>query len=150
MLGLADRAGDLHDALAEAGEILMVSTPFRFVQGVAPDGAPWVPLAPSTLAQKKGPGILRENLHLMGSFRYQMLGQDLHFGTNVPYAAAQHFGLPVRTTTPKHGKALAWPGGKHPVSKVNPPGLKARPFVGLSTEDEERILEAVADYLAAE
>lgn len=145
---LLKRAGNLRDPLAEIGELLLPSIHQRFNQGVAPDGSPWAPLAPSTLARKKGPGILRESLHLQGSFRYQVGNDELLVGTNVPYAAAHQFGLPAHTIRPKSGKALMWPGAKHPVKKVEHPGLKARPFLGLSIEDEAAILDVVKDYLA--
>jgi phage gpG-like protein len=144
---LADRAIQFADPLAEIGELLVASTQDRFNQAVAPDGTPWAPLAASTLARKKGPGILRENLHLQGSMRYQVGSDELQVGTNLPYAAAQHFGLPARIIRPKNGKALFWSGAKHPVREVKHPGLKARPILGLSAEDEVRIVEILEDYL---
>lgn len=147
---LAAKLADLHDPLAEMGEMLVASTHARFGQGVTPEGAPWAPLAPSVVAQKKGPGILRESFHLQGSIRYQVSGDELRVGTDLPYAAAHQFGLPARTIRPKAGKALAWPGAKHPVHQVNHPGLKARPFLGLSAEDETAMLGVLQDYLAAE
>jgi len=145
---LIDRAGDLRDALGEIGEIVTASTQARFGQGVDPSGSPWAPLAASTLAQKKGPGTLRESLHLQGSIRYQVEGEAVRIGTDVPYAAAHQFGTPARVIRPRNGKALAWPGAAHPVKQVNHPGLPARPFLGLSTEDEDDILAMLADYLA--
>lgn len=159
---LIERAGDLRDALGEIGEIVSASTQARFGQGVDPSGSPWAPLAASTLAQKKGPGTLRESLHLQGSIRYQVEGEAVRIGTDVPYAAAHQFGTPARVIRPRNGKALAFGppasrlGGKnartvgpaHVVKQVNHPGLTARPFLGLSTEDEDDILAMLADYLA--
>ncbi|WP_164273423.1 phage virion morphogenesis protein [Stenotrophomonas sp. B1-1] len=145
---LIERAGDLGDALGEIGEIVTASTQARFGQGVDPSGSPWAPLAASTLAQKKGPGTLRESLHLQGSIRYQVEGEAVRIGTDVPYAAAHQFGTPAWVIRPRNGKALAWPGAAHPVKQVNHPGLPARPFLGLSTEDEDNILAMLADYLA--
>jgi len=145
---LSNRLADLRDPLAEIGELMVDSTFHRIgAGGPAPDGSPWAPLAPSTLARKKGPGPLRENLTLQGSFRYQVEGDAVVWGTNLVYAAAQQFGLPARTIRPKRGKALAWPGAKHPVAKVNHPGLKPRPFLGVSIDDEGLIMEVVQDYL---
>ncbi|MGH8350982.1 MAG: phage virion morphogenesis protein, partial [Pseudomonas sp.] len=94
-----------------------------------------------------GPGTLRESLHLQSSIRYQVEGEAVRIGTDVPYAAAHQFGTPARVIRPRHGKALSWPGAGHPVKQVNHPGLLARPFLGLSSEDESDILAMLADYL---
>ncbi|GAP66273.1 hypothetical protein MBSD_n1577 [Mizugakiibacter sediminis] len=144
---IADRAGDLADALREFGEYLLESHDRRFAQGVAPNGAPWAPLAASTLARKRGPGILRESQRLRQSLRYQLAGDTLQFGTDVVYAAAQQFGLPARTLRPKHGKALWWPGLPHPVAAVHHPGLPPRPFIGVSDDDLAELGRIVAGYL---
>jgi phage virion morphogenesis protein len=144
---IAARSADLSDALAEIGEEMVPSTKARFVRAVAPDGSPWAPLAPNTLAMKKGPGILREALHLQESFRYQVSGGALEVGTNVPYAAAHHFGRKPHVIRPKTGKALFWSGARHPVRAINHPGLAARPMLGVSTEDEGAILAILSDYL---
>lgn len=148
---LADKLGDLRDPLAEIGELMVASTFDRIgAGGPAPDGTPWAPLAPSTLARKKGPGPLRESLALQGSFRYQLDGADaVLIGTNLVYAAAQLLGLPARTIRPKHGKALFWPGARHPVAKVNHPGVPGRQALGVSAEDEGEIMAVLVDYLGS-
>lgn len=159
---LVDRAGDLRDALGEIGEIMTASTQARFGQGVDPDGSPWAPLAASTLALKKGPGTLRESLHLQSSIRYQVDGDAVRIGTDVPYAAAHQFGRDAWTIVPRNKQALAFGppasrvGGKNArqvgpayvVKKVEHPGLPARPFLGLSSQDESDILAMLAEYLA--
>jgi phage gpG-like protein len=50
-------------------------------------------------------------------------------GTDRAYGAFHQFGTrgPYEIR-PKNKKALAWPGGKHPVKKVMHPGLPPRPF----------------------
>ncbi len=45
-----------------------------------------------------------------------------------PYALFVHEGTAPHVILPKDKKALAWPGGAHPVKKVNHPGTKANPF----------------------
>lgn len=49
-------------------------------------------------------------------------------GSDRPYAAVHQFGTGPYVITPKTAKALFWPGAKHPVKKVNHPGIPARPF----------------------
>jgi len=149
---LEHRLADLRDALGETGEIVQASTFDRFGQGVDPNGAPWVPLAASTLALKVGPGPLRESLHLQNSIRYQVEGNQVRIGTNVPYARAQQFGLPARIIRPRNGKALAFgpSTSRRVVAEVHHPGMPARPFLGFSSQDEQDVLEMLADYLAGE
>lgn len=144
---LADRADDLGDAQREFGEHLLVSHAQRFRAEVDPDGTPWAPLAPSTLARKKGPGILRETRKLANSLRYQLEGDTLLFGTDVEYAEYQQFGTDPYTIRPTSAKALFWPGAAHPVAVVHHPGLKARPFIGLSDDDLTYLERIVVDYL---
>jgi hypothetical protein len=48
---------------------------------------------------------------------------------NVPYWMAQEFGAGPHIIRPVTKKALAWPGGRHPVAVVNHPGNPASPFL---------------------
>ena len=48
---------------------------------------------------------------------------------------------------PKEKKALFWVGADHPVKKVTHPGLKARPIIGPTMENNiERIKKTVLEY----
>lgn len=144
---IADRAGDLADAQREFGEYLLGAHERRFEAEVDPDGQPWAPLAPSTLEQKAGDGILRDSGRLASSLHYQMEGDTLLFGTNVEYAEYQQLGTDPYDIRPKSAKALAWPGAAHPVAVVHHPGLPARPFIGLADADLDYLGRIVADYL---
>lgn len=56
------------------------------------------------------------------------------------------------TIIAKPGSALSWPGAKHPIGKVNHPGLPPRPFMGISADDAKVITalgEVYLDSLAA-
>jgi phage virion morphogenesis protein len=161
---IAERTEHLDDVLRELGEILVPSTQARFVQGVAPDGSPWAPLAPSTLRRKKGPGILRESLALQGSIHYQVEGDELHVGTNLPYAAIHQLGGKIkhkeRSATlhfrqdPRTGEV-----GNRFVKRqhanfaqdvtigAHETEMTPRPYLGVSAEDEAKMLRVVADYL---
>jgi len=51
---LQKAAADLRPAFQDIGEYLVDATKRRFAAGTAPDGAPWAPNRPATLARKKG------------------------------------------------------------------------------------------------
>jgi phage virion morphogenesis protein len=135
------------------GEYVIRSTEDRFQsEGPAPDGTPWAPLKPSTLARKRHSKILTESGHLRGSNRYQLMGQNaVAIGTNRVYAAIHQLGgrTAARLILPTRKKALFWPGAAHPVKSVRHPGsvIPARPYLGLSSRDSEQIVGIVRDYL---
>lgn len=70
-------------------------------------------------------------------------------GTNLEYAAIHQFGGQTRAHViePRNKKALAFNG--RVVKKVNHPGstIPARPFLSLTDDDEENIVQDVSDYL---
>ncbi|MFD9752666.1 HK97-gp10 family putative phage morphogenesis protein [[Kitasatospora] papulosa] len=63
-------------------------------------------------------------------------------GTNVNYAAAVEYGTAPHVIVPKNGKALYWPGARHPVAKVNHPGTRAQPFMRPAIEMTEIFFRA--------
>lgn len=134
---LADRLGDLTTPLNDIGEYLQISTDERFKQKVAPDGSPWAPLSPVTLARKKGPGILREKGTLQDTLRKQVTSTELAFGTDRPYGAVHQFGQ-KKGASGKTGKGRPIPWGDIP----------AREYLGLSTDDETEVLFIIRQYLA--
>lgn len=133
---LTERVGDLRTPLLDIGEYLQQATDQRFRQQVAPDGSPWAPLSPTTLARKKGSRILRESGLLQDTLRHQVDGDELRFGTDRPYGAVHQFGQ-SRGASGKNRRGSPIPWGDIP----------ARPFLGLSREDEDEILAIVSDYL---
>lgn len=133
---LETRLGDLRTPLNDIAEYLHRSTDNRFRQQIGPDGPPWVPLAAATLVRKKGTRILRESGTLQDTLRHQVSGDELSFGTDRPYGAIHQFGQP-RGGSGKTRRGAPIPWGDIP----------ARPYLGLSTDDEAEILAIVADYL---
>lgn len=144
---LQERLGNLNPALQDIGEYLMIAHEQRFVDQVAPDGTPWAPLSPSYQRNKlkNKNRILFLDGRLAKNFRYQISDNELNFGTNVPYAAHHHFGTKPYTIKPKTKKALAFGGTV--VKKVNHPGLKARPLIGVSEADNAEILLLLTEHL---
>lgn len=50
-------------------------------------------------------------------------------------------GTPAHDIEPKRKKALAWPGGPHPVKVVHHPGTSPRPFMAQAGKFAERHME---------
>jgi phage virion morphogenesis protein len=153
---LSGKARRLSPAFKNIGEELLRSTQERFADQTDPDGRRWQPLKPSTLAGKTkrgygGQGILTMRRHLRDSFRYQADSNGVRIGTNRIYGAIHQFGgrTSAHVIRPKNKKALAWPGARNPVRGVHHPGsnIPARPFLGVSVRDKDRILEIIADHL---
>jgi phage gpG-like protein len=83
------------------------------------------------------------------------IGADgsLTVGSPMDYSAWHQFGTgtfaggSAYRIAPKNKKALAWPGGANPVKSVMHPGIPARPFIGLSADDEAMMADKYAEYI---
>lgn len=135
---LRARATDLSPALIEIGERLASTTKVRFDSGTAPDGTPWrqnsaVTLRRYELAGKSGKKPLVGATRNLGTgISWQLRGKDaVEIGSAEPYAAMQQFG----------GTRSAWP---HLWGDI-----PARPYLGLSDDDERDILDIIRGYLAS-
>ena len=73
--------------------------------------------------------------------------EDAILAANTPYARAVHDGRPALVIKPKRKKALAWPGGEHPVKSVKQPARKGDPWLARAVEDLE---QEGLDFLAPE
>ena len=135
--------------LASIGEGLLASTEDRFRDERAPDGTPWAPLSPSyrRVKRKNANRILWLEGRLGGFLRYQLESAAVLVGSDQATAVWHQFGTRPYTITPKSGKALSCPGGPGPRKKVSHPGLPARPFLGVSSDDEEMIVEEAMETL---
>jgi len=115
---------DLTPALEDIGEALLASHFDRWRREEAPDGTPWAPLSPKYAARKarKRPnaGILVFD-DLLRSLAWQVQGDELELGTGRVYGATHQFGRG---------------------------GIPARPFLGLSGDDEAEVLEILRRHLA--
>jgi phage gpG-like protein len=140
---LSARARDLSPLMADIAEHLVESTQRRFQSGVGPDGVPWPAL-------RDGSG--RTPLTATGTLRDQIFpSHGSHFAEITASSRQARFhqeGTRPYTILPRDRKALAWPGGRHPVARVHHPGLPARPFLGVGEEDARAILALAEQYLA--
>lgn len=130
--GLQRSVGNISPALKIIGEVLVESTKQRFVTTTDPDGNPWLLNSVlSTLLYKEGDRPLTgETGSLMDTINYQLIGQDtLEIGSPMEYAAMQQFG------GTKSEFPFLWGD------------IPARPFLGISAEDEAIILSTIDDFL---
>lgn len=156
--------------LSHIGETVANSTRARADRQVSPDGTPWKALSPAYKRWKnrKRPGVpmLRFDRHMLGDmFAWQVEGDALYVGTNAPYGAAHQFGHTYerpervqklrfkRNADGSIGNRFAARGKadveREVKAKAHVSVLPARPWLGLSAEDEVRIGEIVEDHLAA-
>lgn len=153
---LEQRLSNLRTPLEDIAQYLHQSTDDRFRSQVSPDGSPWAPLAASTLARKRGNRILRESGDLQDTLRYQVSDNELAFGTDRPYGAIHQFGGKIEHAA--RSQQAHFSGNrfaskrKSDVSRWITRGasvldIPARPYLGLSSEDETEVLAIVADYL---
>lgn len=167
---------DLRPVLKVIGEHLVASTRQRFQTETDPEGNRWQALKPSTRSRKKHPKILTESHRLRGSIVYQLSGPNtLEVGTNVVYAAIHQLGgridraphsswrglrvdargnLLRQGTEGRAANLAVFASAKHKRTKQvrftvgsYSIDIPARPFLGVSAQDQQTILEDINDYL---
>ncbi|HHA2757638.1 phage virion morphogenesis protein [Stenotrophomonas maltophilia] len=172
--GLADALRQLEGEarqliLKDWGEYLLGSTRRRGKQQVDPSGRKWRALSPSykRYKQRKRPGrpILEFDFHMLGDMAsWQLDGSDaVLVGTNAPYGAIHQGGgtisRPARST---HVHMRTGKGGSRFVKasrqnqqyrrRVTLPAytitIAARPWLGVSREDEKELLDIAQDHLS--
>lgn len=129
---------DTTPLMQDIGELLMESTKSRFPAGQAPDGTAWAPNAASTLARKKDPRPLFGETRSLSSQIFSEVGKDqVEVGSNRIQAATMQFGAAAgEFGSMANGSPIPW--GTIP----------ARPFLGISGEDQDGILELIADWMS--
>jgi len=130
---------DMTPVMGAIADIMLRSTKQRFADGVSPEGAKWAPKSPVTLAKYGARKSNRIDVRPLwgptGTLRSQLApdsGSDFaEVGSSRVYAAMMQFG----------GTKASYP---HLWGDI-----PARPFLGLSDEDQTNILEEIASYLGA-
>jgi phage virion morphogenesis protein len=94
MIARIDQPAPFYNAI---GNLLVASVGENFLAERAPDGTPWTPLAPATIAARRRRGssaiaILRERGRLKGSISHQVEADGVRIGATAPYAAIHQFG----------------------------------------------------------
>jgi len=128
--------------LRAIGTGLIEGTHQRFERAVSPEGTGWAALSSGYATIKKGPGILRGSAMrggLMGSITMQAGSDHVAVGTNKVYAAIHQFGGTITAKNPKGLFFFTGDGAARPKSVT----LPARPYLGISSEDEEATLDVI-------
>lgn len=130
---------DMTPLMRDIGEHLLNTTRERFVDQKAPDGTPWAALSDTTKRRKRRNvgKILTERGFLRGNLAYQTGPTSVRVGSPSIYAGTHQFGAAMGAFGSTAG-GLRIPWGDIP----------ARPFLGLSDDDEAEILELVNRHLA--
>jgi len=114
--------------MSDIGEAMKTNTELRAATQRSPDGTPWVALSPryAKLKAKLRPGVpmLRWDSHMIGDmFSWQLDQTDgaAVIGTNAQWGATHQFGDSGRN-------------------------IPARPWLGLSDDDQGEIIEILLDH----
>lgn len=138
--GMMDNTTPVMSAI---GTELVASTTLRFVTQTDPEGAAWTALHPEYAKGKRNARILTESGRLRDSITKVASADEVRVGTNVIYGAIHQFG---GTIQPKSASHLFFRMGGNLIvaDKVT---LPARPYLGISADDETAIAEIVFDFI---
>jgi phage virion morphogenesis protein len=127
------------------GEYLTeVAIPRNFATETSPDGVSWASLRPLTVARREAKGqtpiqILRASGAMAASINYAAGDDHVRIGSPAIQAAVMQFGA-------KQG-AFGRDARNHPLPWGDIP---ARPFLGISADDEVEIIRIAEDWLGVE
>lgn len=141
------------------GEYLTeVAIPRNFAAETGPDGSPWASLRPLTVARREAKGqtpikILRASGAMAAGINYAASDSQVQIGSPAIQAAVMQFGAAQGSFGAAIGRTR--PTDKRPKSQDYfahlPWGdIPARPFLGLSPADEEKIIRIAARWLEVE
>lgn len=131
LANLATFLGDMTKTMGDIGEGLVASTNDRFGLGIAPDGSRWAKNSPVTLAFKRDTRPLFGETGSLSKQTATAYGKDFVEVFNpMIYAAMMQFG----------GKKSEFP---HLWGDI-----PARPFLGVSEQDEKDILDTISEALS--
>ncbi|NBI77144.1 phage virion morphogenesis protein [Lachnospiraceae bacterium] len=136
---------DFKGVLNAVGEGLRTSTAERFERGEAPDGSAW---KQSVRVRDGGGKTLIDTAVLRNSINVRNGSAGVAVGTNDIRAATHQFG-DSRTIRAKNGRKLTFQaGGRWRSVESVTIHIPARPFLGISDEDEQEIKETLEEALA--
>lgn len=113
---------DFSQLLDNVGALVESQTRRRIQeQKKGPDGTAWRQWSPAYAARRRGGhSLLQGEGHLMDSIQYLRSGTTVEVGTNLVYGAVH-----------QHGHK----------------GIPARPYLGLSSDDEAELVELIDDFV---
>lgn len=148
---LSQKLDDMTPLMTGIGEFLTTSTKDRFETGRAPDGTPWAPKSPVTLAayaRRNEPvdnrPLFGPSLALQSQVHSAATRDSVEWGSSMKYAGTMQFGA----AQGEFGSFFGMDKNGRSFFTQTPWGdIPARPFVGLSQGDETGILDMVGEYL---
>lgn len=133
--------GDASPIWQDIGDILYDGTMERFDREVSPDGVPW---QKSWRARLQGGKTLQSTGRLRDSIQLIVQGKKVSVKTNVKYAPVHQFGATIKAKSGKYLNFKTPTGGWVKIRSVTIP---ARPFLGMSKDDEQGIILAIEAHL---
>ena len=134
---------DLEPVMEDIATYGESSTRGRFNQSVDPDGKPW---KPSQRVQERGGKTLIDHGHLLDSIVSNAGSDFAEWGSNAIYAAIHQAGGEIR---PKNKPYLAFKLPDGSFRRVKKVTIPARPFLGISDEDEGNIVDLIVQNINA-
>lgn len=136
---------DMTPAFEELGQYMVMSTKERFAKGVSPEGVKWAPKSPTTLARYGARKSNRVDVRplfgpsgALSSIIFHEAGPDqVEWGSPMIYAAVQQFGARKgQFGSMSNGASIPWGD------------IPARPFLGISPEDEGNMITIIEGMLS--
>lgn len=151
LAGLQRAFGDLEELMSGIGGYLEGATIDRFDREEAPDGSAWTK---SERARRDSGKTLQDSGQLRSSIVSEADSKSVRVGTNKVYAGIHQFGFDGNVTVRGHARTIDQAFGKQLKAPVtfNVDAFErllkmpARPFLGLSGEDEAEILAFAEDH----
>ncbi|WP_036797495.1 phage virion morphogenesis protein [Leisingera caerulea] len=132
---------DPSEAMADIGELLLSSSQDRMQRGENPDGSPFAPRSPATLARYAKLGLtFGAPLNVSGDMRnhlfYEASKDGVEYGSNAIQSAVMQFGAAKGAFgTASNGSSIPWGD------------IPAREFIGISEEDQSNIVLELEEWL---
>lgn len=140
---LAAGMDDMTDPMNDIGALLVRTSKDRIDRGVSPDGTAFAPLSQTTLdayARRDPPAVSQGPLRLSGDMASQIFHDygptSAEVGSNAIQSAVMQFGA-GQGAFGQTARGAPIPWGNIP----------ARPFLGISEEDQTGIAEIVEEWL---
>ena len=150
---LVSRVQNSRPAFAEIGEVPVDSTKRRFATATAPDGTPWAPNSPVTVARYLGmfksshkkDGSLSKAGQSRSAAKKPLTGETRALQTTINYQLQGARGVSIGS--PMVYAAMQQFGGTKSQFRHLWGDIPARPFLGVSVADKANILDILGRYL---
>ncbi len=171
---VAEAAAHPRGAMDAIGAHFVFSSRRNIEQEASPEGVRWPPLSPRTASKRVGRGrrgtanMLRVKGRLYASIAYAATDAAVEWGSNLRYARIHQLGgviaMPARSGSVTLKKIRKGGGVRTRFARTGAKGgevravsirghelrIPARPYMGISAYDRQRVPEIVTEYLEAE